>query len=227
VIPASNKSRPGSCPGLVLVSLLAFLALSCGGEPPEVLSVESRLELRPSAAGSYESLSAFANVRDLNGMDDIEAINIVNDGAGLVWRLSDETWTRRKEGGDTWIGAADLAMADYSPLPRGEYRLEAVNLAGQKAEKTFRIDVEARDATSPGLELAPGRISLVSTWPENLVLGYDAAGGLIAAHAAANGDSSLADLFGAAVVGRVQTIVAYGYDPKRRFGAYTWRMKRK
>ena len=125
----------------------AALLSSCGGEPPELRAVEWRLELRPAEGGAYESLSVFANLRDPDGIEDIEALWLVADGAELSWTIDDAKWLRRDEGGETWIGAAGLAMGDYGSLPRGDYRLVAADLAGRRAERRFTL--EATGALPP------------------------------------------------------------------------------
>jgi len=118
----------------------AALLSSCGGEAPELRAVEWRLELRPAEGGAYESLSVFANIRDSDGIEDIEALWLVADGAELSWTIDDSKWLRRDEGGETWMGAAGLAMSDYGSLPRGDYRLVAADLAGRRAERRFTLE---------------------------------------------------------------------------------------
>ncbi len=212
--------------GMPLVACMLLLC-ACGGEPPEVMAVEARLELRPGDPSAYESLSAFASVRDLNGLDDIESIMIVHDESGLSWRLTDSNWTKRKEGAETWIGSAGLAMVQHDSLPRGEYRLVVVNLAGQKAERAFRMDADSKKARIPGLSVDSDTTTLDSAWPENYFLAYDAVGSLVSVKEAKPGKLGILALFGSALEKRIQTLAAYGYDPHRHLGAYSWRMKKK
>jgi len=155
--PAVERRAPGQrtsarrgfrlAAALSAAALAPAALLSCGGEPPELRAVEWRLELRPAEGGAYESLSVFANIRDSDGIEDIEALWLVADGAELSWTIDDAKWLRRDEGGETWIGAAGLAMGDYGSLPRGDYRLVAADLAGRRAERRFTL--EATGALPP------------------------------------------------------------------------------
>jgi len=155
--PAVERRAPGQrtsarrgfrlAAALSAAALAPAALLSCGGEPPELRAVEWRLELRPAEGGAYESLSVFANIRDSDGIEDIEALWLVADGAELSWTIDDAKWLRRDEGGETWMGAAGLAMSDYGSLPRGDYRLVAADLAGRRAERRFTL--EATGALPP------------------------------------------------------------------------------
>jgi len=155
--PAVERRAPGQrtsarrgfrlAAALSAAALAPAALLSCGGEPPELRAVEWRLELRPAEGGAYESLSVFANIRDSDGIEDIEALWLVADGAELSWTIDDSKWLRRDEGGETWMGAAGLAMGDYGSLPRGDYRLVAADLAGRRAERRFTL--EATGALPP------------------------------------------------------------------------------
>jgi len=210
---------------LTALAALAILLASCGGTAPEVALIEWRLERRPSAEGGYESLSAFASIKDEDGIDDVRELWIVNDGAALAWRMNDADWVKRREGSDDWIGAAGLAMQDYSPLPRGEYRLVAVDAAGERVERPFRVSGEFPSTPSPELSWAEGKARVSSSWPETLVLGYDGTGSLIAQAAWTGSAESPPELFGEELGRRVVELAAYGYDPGRKMGAYSWKKK--
>ena len=155
--PAVERRAPGQrtsarrgfrlAAALSAAALAPAALLSCGGEPPELRAVEWRLELRPAEGGAYESLSVFANIRDSDGIEDIEALWLVADGAELSWTIDDAKWLRRDEGGEAAMGAAGLAMSDYGSLPRGDYRLVAADLAGRRAERRFTL--EATGALPP------------------------------------------------------------------------------
>lgn len=231
------RAGPGAGLALSLGLLLAAAALpSCTSAAPELLAVEARLEERPSEGGSYESLSVFGDVRDSDGLDDIEALWVVNDEAELSWQLDDTNWTALSESGETWLGGAGLSMADYGPLPRGRYRLVIANLAGKRAEASFELP----EAASPRLgrralpslgPLSGGKANAVSTWPQNFLLAYDAAGSLIASKpltlggAGGAGGIDLGALLGPQLAAKAASIGLYGYDPTALIGAYSWRTK--
>jgi hypothetical protein len=214
----------------VFASLLGMALLaSCGGEAPELLALEWRLEERPAKEGNYESLSVFASVRDYEGVDNLESLSVVNDGEKLAWRLSPSNWTRQETGGDVWIGASDLAMADYGKLPKGEYKVIVTDLAGQQKAMSFRIGSAATGGTAPrampALRMAGEAVAIDSGWPETLVLAYDGAGSLIGAREAMAGKRELKELFGPSLAARAEFLAAYGYDTEQHRGAYSWRIK--
>jgi hypothetical protein len=203
----------------------AFLAASilsgCGDEPPTVQAVEWRLEARPSAsAPRYESLSAFASVKGGAAQGSIDEVWIVNDASALAWKLTADDWIKTADGSDAWIGGSPLAMSDFSPLPRGEYRVVAIDPAGRQAEKSFTLAGEFPSRPSPTISLDSKGVAVSSTWPENLVVGYDGAGELAGSAVAPSARSPLASVLGAAAQKSME-IAAYGYDPGLRMGAFS------
>ncbi|HUW41191.1 MAG TPA: hypothetical protein VMV90_09255 [Rectinemataceae bacterium] len=209
---------------VVAVALAAGLAAaSCGGKAPELPAVEYRIEMRPSPAGAYESLSVFADVKDQNGSGDIVELRIVEDEARLIWKLSEANWTRKTDGGDTWIGAADLVRSDYSVLPRGEYRVMAIDAAGESVERGFKVEGGFPERAPPSISCAGGKLRTTSAWPETLVLAYDAAGLLLASRPAPSGEASVEEVFGGGIAAKIRELAAYGYDPGARAGYYSQR----
>ncbi len=216
--------KPTALAALLAAALSAAL-LSCGGKPPEIAAVEWRIELRPSAAGPYESLSAFASIKDEDGSEDISSLWIVDDEDFLAWPLTDADWTRRKEGADEWLGAAGLARQDFGPMPRGDYRFVAIDAAGERVERSFRVAGAFPDLPAPELAFEGGTVRVRTSWPETLVLGYDGTGALAGQVAWIGSPESLADLFGPELGARIVEAAAYGYDPSRRMGAYSAKRK--
>jgi hypothetical protein len=218
--------------------LLAVPLLSCSGSVPEILAVEARVELRPvggatsaaggaAGAGVYESLSVFGNIRNADGLDDIEALWVVDDADELSWKLADTNWSALSESGESWIGAAGLTMADYGAIPRGEYRLVVANLAGRRAEYKFRVSSGDRARPLPLLGQGDSRLSLSSLWPQNFLLAYDGAGALIASKPVGAGNIDLNASLGPENAQRAASLCVYGSDPAQLLGAYSWRMKRR
>lgn len=205
-------------------AFVAFLS-SCGGKPPEVNVVDWRLELRPSKGGAYESLSVFSSLKDDDGIEDVEELWVVQDSEALSWKLTNADWTKKTEGADNWMGAAGLARNDYGPMPRGEYRVVAMDAAGERIEKTFKVDGVFPDLPMPEISLEAGLVRAKSSWPETLILAYDGTGALAGSVPASASAESLADLFGADAAARAVEVAAYGYDPTRKMGAYSWKKK--
>jgi hypothetical protein len=204
---------------------LCALLSACGGKPPEIVVVEWRLERRPSRAGDYESLSVFASIKDDDGIDDVETLWVVNDAEALAWKFTNEDWTKKTEGADDWIGEAGLVRQDYAAMPRGEYRLVAVDAAGERVEKAFSVEGSFPETPAPTPILEKNGLRAASAWPETLLLAYDAAGDLIAT-APGNDDAfGLPELFGPDAAARAMEVAAYGYDPALKMGAYSWKRK--
>ena len=176
--------------------------------------------------GYYESLSVFANVHDFDGPEDIESLTVSQDSSGLSWTLNDTNWLVRKEGDDSWLGGSDLAMADRKVLPRGEYRVVATDLSGQRAERSFILEGEASKPGPPSIALAGRSARVDSAWPETLLLAYDATSALVLARPVGRGDNDLEGLLAGPFAGKVASIAVYGYDSQRHCGAFSWKTKR-
>lgn len=206
---------------------------SCGSKPPEIAAVEWRLEARPRplvvqkgapAYGSYESLSVFGSIKDEAGMDNISELWIVNDASCLAWKLTDADWTKTSSGSDIWIGSATLATPELGSLPRGDYRMIAIDAAGTQAEHGFTVVGKFPEKGPPRVAYGKGALSIHSTWPETLILAFDGSGALITSIAAPTADSSLPDEFGKDIALRTAVIGAYGYDPTLKMGSFSRRI---
>jgi hypothetical protein len=210
----------------VILATGLLLALgACTSGPPELLSVEWTLQNRPIASGSYESLSVFANIKDPDGLEDIETLWILCDGSESYWTLDVATWTKRVSGADTWIGAADLALPDRSSLPRTGYRVIVADQAGNRAESSFRLESATPTRKLPRLVAAGSGFTLESAWPENYLLAYDQAGALIRSAVAKVGQGNLEVLFGTNDFRRAVAVAAYGCDSGLRLGAFSPRSR--
>ena len=89
---------------------------------------------------TYETLTLFARVSDADGLDNLDALYVMNDQSQLFWRLTPEDWVVDRSDSGTWIGSTALAMPEDEPLPAGVYRVIVQDIAGQTAEDSFRID---------------------------------------------------------------------------------------
>jgi hypothetical protein len=229
----AGPARPSLSVPIALACALAIV--SCGSKPPEVAAVEWRVESRSpkggvaekgaaEKGGSYESLSVFGSIKDDDGIGNISELWILNDAEALAWKLTDADWTKAVEGGDNWIGASALAMPELGPMPRGEYRLIAIDAAGQRAELPFTVAGEFPAKVAPSASFAKGLLSIRSEWTETLALAFDGTGALLAAVPAPRNASSLSEAFGAAMEARVASACAYGYEPALKMGAFSPRI---
>jgi len=211
---------------LAAAALAALTGVACGSKQPEIAALEWRLESRPAEAGSdYESLSVFATIRDDDGLDNILELWVVNDDSAQAWKLTDADWIKVAEGADTWIGASALATPELAGMPRGPYRLVAIDAAGQRVEREFRVSGSFPDKKAPVAAFSGGRLSISSAWPETLALAFDGTGLLIASPGASAQPSSLVDSFGPDLAARTAEVGAYGYDPSLRMGAFSKRVR--
>jgi hypothetical protein len=209
-----------------LIPTLVLLILSCGSKPPSISAVEWRIESRPNpAGGDYESLSAFASIKDDDGIDNISELWVINSQSALAWKLTDLDWVKSSSGSDTWIGASALATPELLALPRGEYRMIAIDAAGQQAELAFSVSGVFPDKHAPFASYANARLSISSLWPETLVLAFDATGTLIASPPAPKGATSLEGALGVDVASRTAMVGVYGYDPALKMGSFGKRIK--
>lgn len=238
-----GKPRPSFCARRIHSAAAIFVAVavfastlalsSCGSKPPEISAVEWRLESRPRSAGStssgqksgsYESLSVFGSIKDEAGPENISELWIVSDSSCLAWKLTDADWTKSSSGADIWIGSSALATPELGSLPRGDYRMIAIDAAGTQAELRFKVTGEFPDRATPRITYGNGVLSVRSAWPETLALAFDGAGAMINSVAAPAADSSLSDEFGKDVASRTAAIGAYGYDPELKMGSFSKRI---
>jgi hypothetical protein len=94
----------------------------------------------------YERLSVFVRASDADGLEDLEELYVIHDGGELFWRTTADTWTRDERDGETWIGAASLAMPGEQPFPAGEYRVLLIDAGGERDTSRFLIP-EQRSST--------------------------------------------------------------------------------
>jgi len=213
----------------VLGLLCAFTALeSCSSGPPEILGVEWTLESRPMTGGTDRSvvddLAVFARVHDADGMDDIEALWIINDAKELSWTFGPSSWSRKSLGSDDWLGASGLTMPDASGPPPGRYRIVVADLAGNRASYDFTLGNYDDSKGLPLPDWKEGRVGLAKPWPENYLVAYDSAGSLIRSVVFPAAGGSLASLVGTVDAKRTQAFALYGYDPVARRGAFSKRI---
>ena len=179
---------------------------------------------------TYETLTLFARVSDADGLQDLDALYVMNDDAQLFWRLTPQDWVIDRSDSDLWIGSTALAMPEDEPLPAGVYRVIVQDIAGQTAEIRFQIagstrpaarqQAEAIDVTIDADELAvTGPFASYEVWL------YGSAGSRVAAAAFAGRidlESLLADDI------RADEVLVYVYaapsdDPSGYLsGPYVW-----
>jgi len=162
--------------------LLIPLLLSCTAETPQVLQIQSRVNIRPTAselASGPEELSVFALVQHGDGFDDIEELYVAHDGGELYWRLTRENWTHHSENGN-WIGSERLSAPEGGGITPGRYRVIVVDVGGDEAESVFFVSPDRGPALSvPRLVAVDDRLVLESPVSPVLIAVFDRAGGAL------------------------------------------------
>ena len=224
--PTRKQGAPAKGLLLFCVIFSTLTLVSCASGPPEILGVEWTLESKPNprTEDRQDDLSVFVRVHDSDGLDDIEAMWIIDDSAELSWSLGPSSWTRKSLGSDECLGASGLSMPDGEPLPPGRYRVVVADLAGNRASYDFTIAKVDDAERLPIPEWKGGRVGLVKAWPENYLLAYDAAGSLLRSAVLPASGASLASLVGTEDAKRTQAFAVYCYDPASRRGVFSKRI---
>ncbi|MDD9987335.1 MAG: hypothetical protein OXQ31_13750 [Spirochaetaceae bacterium] len=140
-LPPTGRSERGGLVRAAGVAGLLCLLAACEVAAPEAHELFwKRVMFADLRQGrTYETLTLFARVSDADGLDDLDALYVMNDDAQLFWRLTPEVWVVDRSDSGTWIGSTALAMPSDEPLPAGVYRVIVQDIAGQTAEESFRV----------------------------------------------------------------------------------------
>ena len=140
-LPPTGRSERGGLVRAAGVAGLLCLLAACEVAAPEAHELFwKRVVFADLRQGrTYETLTLFARVSDADGLDDLDALYVMNDDAQLFWRLTPEVWVVDRSDSGTWIGSTALAMPSDEPLPAGVYRVIVQDIAGQTAEGSFRV----------------------------------------------------------------------------------------
>ena len=179
-LPSSRRrgapSRAAAAAAAAGVVLLVSLG-ACTGAPPEVTRAEPTLVYVDNLDlnTTYESLTLDIHVQDADGIDDVETLHVTHDASGLLWTVAGEGWTRRQVGGTEIFSLTGLATPDGGPLPRGRYRVIAVDAAGHTAELATTVAGAApMDGVLrfPRLEIRGDTLSVSDGFPLVVLRGY-------------------------------------------------------
>lgn len=168
----------------VLTGLLLLLFISCSGEPPEILQVywEVNVLNDVEAGRQYEVLSAFMNVNDSDGFDDIVNIYIIHDKSEMYWTLDQNNWSLVRERDENWLGSNNISTADKTPMPRGDYRVLVVDAGGDRSQGKFYLDaddINIADIDFPKAEIVDREITFTGVDAEFHMWIYDGGGNIL------------------------------------------------
>jgi hypothetical protein len=210
------------------IALLALPFLfSCSGKPPQVHAISFQLSLFSSDVGTdgkgssppYEKLSVFAQTTDEDGLKNLDSLYIINDGAGLYWKLTPATWIEKEQSGDTWIGTNGIRMADFSPLPRGGYRFLILDKGGQRDEREFKLAAGSPiTAAMPGFVLSGESITIRSPYERTVLYVLDRAENPIKTVPVLSGSFPLSSVIQGEELNRAYAFLLAAFDAKGNVG---------
>ncbi|GAB4373497.1 MAG: hypothetical protein Kow009_09350 [Spirochaetales bacterium] len=148
---------------LVVLPLLFFLLfLSCSGRYPRIHDIRYEIVGLQGAEerGSRETLSLALDVTDEDGLEDLETVALVLDAEQLYWKIERSQWEWKSFGGGKWLVCSGILPEPGHLFPRGEYRVLVADLAGYRAEATFRLQDEPVEGAFPSIERKGGTLVL-------------------------------------------------------------------
>lgn len=178
--PSTVTVTAGRTPSVSL-AIAAVVGLGvlfgCTGAPPETTRVETTLVYVQDTEldAVYEELTVAAHISDADGIDDVVTIHIVHNESGYVWTTETEEWRRLTEEGTELFLVEGLVTPDGSSLPRGRYRLIALDTAGHESEASFTLsDPPAPTETLrfPEIRVEDGVVEVDGPFEESVIYGY-------------------------------------------------------
>lgn len=200
----------------------ALLFVSCSGAPPRITGIYRMLSVVDNRTlnARYEQLSFFVEAEDDDGFSDISRLYLVNDRSHLVWTLTPETWERRQDRNQQWIGSNDVITADGSAFPRGEYRIVLEDLSGSRDERTFVLDQAVLKTSAlpfPGLAVSDRSVAVSASFASVTVTALDPAGSFSARRTVSPGTVPISLITGrTAEPGRRLDLYAHVFDERDR-----------
>jgi hypothetical protein len=156
-------------------ALAAVLALTCSNSRPEITYGFIQLVQYQGNAGIEERYSFFILPEDEDGFENLDELYLYHDREQLCWVIKSDEWIKLSQDGKDWIGTRSIAIQDGDSLPRGLFRAVLVNKGGEKGERVFSFDGDAR-FPFPELKVSEGRYEVKSEWPANRLVCYDSSG---------------------------------------------------
>jgi len=223
---ASRRERQTRRASLLIKAIAILIAaialISCSGSPPRIAGMYRQLAVIDNRTinARYEQLSVFVQPVDEDGFSDLARLYLINDRLHLFWSLSPDTWERRGNHNQQWIGSNNITMSDGSAFPRGEYRVVLIDLSGSRDERTFVIDqpeLAGGSLTFPSLAIREQSVSVTSLLPAVTVSVIDPVGSFSARREVPVGSVPLTTIMGKEPEpGRRYDLYASVFDSKHR-----------
>lgn len=152
----------------------------------------------PAFDQSFESLHIYAVVTDPDGIGDLSELYVLNDDQSIFWKISQGSWDVHETEDKIWIGSHALRMPQSRSIPRGRYRVQIYDRAGEVSVQTVEVlqsnSIENTALTFPSLSYREGVVDLSSIYEDNIVRWYYRGGGEIFEYRSGAGEIDLKSL---------------------------------
>ncbi|MDR2478481.1 MAG: hypothetical protein LBD48_04115 [Treponema sp.] len=175
--------KPARKTVLILLCLAGIISplVSCSRAEPQITYGFIALTYYQERTKPEERFSFFIIPEDEDGIENLAELYLFHDREQLRWLVTSDDWVSYTHDGKTWIGSRSLAIGEDQTLPRGQYRAVLVNKGGERSERNFSFDApEEPRFPFPTLEIAGGRYTVNSAYPENRLVCYDEQGNYVA-----------------------------------------------
>ncbi|MCX7787933.1 MAG: hypothetical protein N2442_09580 [Spirochaetes bacterium] len=175
---------------LLLVSILLF---SCSGRYPRIHDVRYRIIILqgPNDTTPQETLSLALDITDEDGIEDLEAVALVQDAEELYWKIRRDQWEWKPFAGGKWLVCSGLLSQPGRPFPRGGYRVVVTDLAGYRAEREFSLSAEPFRGTFPSIQKKGGMLVLYPGSGSTLLVLTSSTGSTLGSFPLKRGENSL------------------------------------
>lgn len=173
----------------LILCLSTLLLFSCGGERPLIsdLRWSMNLHFTPRLGEDFpldnantrgaETLALFIAASDPDGFADLDSMYLINEENDLFWALSSSQWATFNNGGTVWIGSNNFDSAYLPKLPRGNYKVQLYDQAGEFSQYEFIMNAPDTSELSREVSVPPVGDELTLLLPPGISLysitGYD------------------------------------------------------
>lgn len=191
---------------LVTTLLICLILTSCSGRYPRIHEVRYRLVLLQGANDTTqkETLSLALDVSDEDGIEDLEAVALVQDEEELFWKIRRDQWEWKPFGGGKWLVCSGLLSQPGKPFPRGTYRVVVTDMAGYQAEREFVLRTEPFKVTFPSIQRQDGMLVLIPGSGPTLLVLLSSTGTVLGSFPLKQGNNSLQPILASPAI-RTQT----------------------
>lgn len=184
----------------ICVALVVAFLCGCTGSQPDIVEVMQTIVFRydPVFDQSFESLHLYTVVSDPDGIGDLFELYVLNDDQAIFWKLSQDSWDVHENDDKIWIGSHTLRVPQSRSIPRGRYRVQVYDRAGEISVQVIEVlqsnSIGNTSLTFPSLSYREGVLDLVSSYEENIVRWYYHASGEIFEYRGVAGEIDLKEL---------------------------------